>query len=289
MKTILNTMQRTWRPAAVASLSLIMNIARSNETSVVAPQRVTKVSPAELGTSPRVAVPDDQWMTVTAGKGGKVANVASFVTTDKRFQVDVSAYDHLTLELKDWPVDEFMYFLEGSVEITDAQGNRRMVKPGDAIVMPRGFHGTWRQLGPIKKIAVSYWASRGPGASPAIVSVDRKVLRSAPMQPIWGDTGFAHLIDAAGAQYVEVPAYDSVDHQLSIAAKKYDRITLEMKGWSTDEFILVLAGGVEIVDVTGRVERFASGQAFVIPRGFVGIWRQLGQIEMLTVNYGPST
>ena len=45
----------------------------------------------------------------------------------------------------DWPVDEFMYFLEGQVEITNEDGSSRIYGPGDAIVMPKGFNGIWRQ------------------------------------------------------------------------------------------------------------------------------------------------
>ncbi len=49
-----------------------------------------------------------------------------------------------------------MYFLEGQVEITNEDGSSKIYGPGDALVMPKGFNGTWRQLGPIKKINISY-------------------------------------------------------------------------------------------------------------------------------------
>jgi uncharacterized cupin superfamily protein len=62
----------------------------------------------------------------------------------------------VTLELHDWPVDEFMFIVEGQVEITDASGHSRIYGPGDALVMPRGFTGTWRQLSDIRKMQVSY-------------------------------------------------------------------------------------------------------------------------------------
>ena len=40
--------------------------------------------------------------------------------------------------------------------IADEEGHSRVYGPGDAFVMPKGFKGTWRQLSPIKKIAVAY-------------------------------------------------------------------------------------------------------------------------------------
>ena len=40
--------------------------------------------------------------------------------------------------------------------LTAEDGSSPIYGPGDAIVMPKGFTGTWRQLSPIKKIHVSY-------------------------------------------------------------------------------------------------------------------------------------
>ena len=79
-----------------------------------------------------------------------------FVSADGKLRVDYSQYTPVTLELVDWPADEFMLFVEGQVEITDAQGRSKVYGPGDMILMPRGFSGTWRQLGPIRKISVTY-------------------------------------------------------------------------------------------------------------------------------------
>lgn len=79
-----------------------------------------------------------------------------FVSADGKLRVDYSEYTPVTLELTDWPADEFMLFVEGQVEITDAQGRAKIYGPGDMILMPRGFSGTWRQLSPIRKISVTH-------------------------------------------------------------------------------------------------------------------------------------
>lgn len=91
------------------------------------------------------------------GAGAPAAGYRTdFSSTDGRLEVGIAVHDTVTLELSDWPIDEFMYFIEGQVEILDAEGMGRIYGPGDAIVMPKGFSGTWRQLGPLKKIAVVY-------------------------------------------------------------------------------------------------------------------------------------
>ena len=44
------------------------------------------------------------------------------------------------------------------LEIKEEEGESKIYGPGDAIFMPKGFNGTWRQLSPIKKIYVSHSA-----------------------------------------------------------------------------------------------------------------------------------
>jgi uncharacterized cupin superfamily protein len=78
------------------------------------------------------------------------------VSSDKKFDVGVSRYEPVTLQLRNWPIDEFMYIIEGDVEITDSSGHSRTYGPGAAFLMPKGFEGTWKQHSEIKKINVAY-------------------------------------------------------------------------------------------------------------------------------------
>ena len=41
------------------------------------------------------------------------------------------------------------------------------------------------------------------------------------------------------------------------------------------ELCVMLAGRVRLVDEAGTAQEFATGDAFVIPRGFVGVWETL--------------
>ena len=95
-------------------------------------------------------------MKVIDGDNPKHGGLSSFTSADGRLQVGLARYSTVTLQLTDWYAHEFMYFLEGQVEITDEDGSSKIYGPGDAIVMPKGFNGTWRQLSTIKKIHVSY-------------------------------------------------------------------------------------------------------------------------------------
>lgn len=119
-------------------------------------KKIINVDPAQLDKAEWFAVEDYPFMKLVDGDNAKASAVTSFRSADGKLDIGFSRYSKITLQLTDWPVDEFMYFLEGQVEITDENGLSKIYGPGDAIVMPKGFNGTWRQLSPIKKINISY-------------------------------------------------------------------------------------------------------------------------------------
>ena len=56
---------------------------------------------------------------------------------------------------KPYGVDEFMYFLEGSVTLTSADGAVQVVNAGEAVTIPKEWKGTWQSDG-YTKIWVIY-------------------------------------------------------------------------------------------------------------------------------------
>lgn len=110
-------------------------------------------APADIALHP---VTSHSYMKVLEGTEPAYGSREDFVSADGKLRVDYSQYTPITLELVDWPADEFMLFVEGRVEIADKQGRSKVYGPGDMILMPRGFTGTWRQLSPIRKISVTY-------------------------------------------------------------------------------------------------------------------------------------
>jgi len=49
-----------------------------------------------------------------------------------------------------YKVDEFMYFLEGSVTLTSEDGTVHEIGPGDSASIPKGWKGTWDSPGYVK-------------------------------------------------------------------------------------------------------------------------------------------
>lgn len=49
---------------------------------------------------------------------------------------------------------EFCYFLAGKIVMTQLDGTRRDLGPGDAVMLPRGWKGTWEIVEHTRKIYV---------------------------------------------------------------------------------------------------------------------------------------
>jgi uncharacterized cupin superfamily protein len=119
-------------------------------------KNIVQLDPSQLETVELSAVTDYPFMKVISGDEPESGSVTSFQSSDGKLEVGLYRLSRVTLKISNWPVDEFMYFLEGQVEITDEEGSSNIYGPGDTIVMPKGFSGTWRQLSPIRKINISY-------------------------------------------------------------------------------------------------------------------------------------
>jgi len=119
-------------------------------------KKIVPLDPGELDQVESHAVVDYPFMQVIEGENPQARTLTRYQSDDGKFEVGFYQLSQVTLSIKDWPVDEFMYFLEGQVEITDHEGASMVYGAGDTLVMPKGFSGTWRQLSPIKKINISY-------------------------------------------------------------------------------------------------------------------------------------
>jgi uncharacterized cupin superfamily protein len=60
------------------------------------------------------------------------------------------------LRAGNYPLDEFVYVLEGDLVTVDTDGTRHEFHPGDALVIPKGWAGTWDMKTRFKKIIVNF-------------------------------------------------------------------------------------------------------------------------------------
>ena len=67
------------------------------------------------------------------------------------FESTPAKTDHRT---RPTDVDEFVYVLSGKLILTEPNGTRHEYVPGDSLVLPLGYTGTWEMQGNYREIAV---------------------------------------------------------------------------------------------------------------------------------------
>jgi uncharacterized cupin superfamily protein len=70
---------------------------------------------------------------------------------------------------------------------------------------------------------------------------------------------------------------------LTLGTWACNRGAVEIRGHAVDEACFVVRGSVTLTDSEGRSETFAAGDAFLLPRGFRGVWSQSDDFRKLFV------
>ena len=127
-------------------------------TGLITVSAMAEVShPAKLSqTALEGAAFDDPSTTVTELEGEKVLDFTSLKSSDGRFASGMYKAGPQTFDVTEpYGVDEFMFFLEGSVTLTSADGSVTTVNAGEAVTIPKEWIGRWETAG-YRKIWVIY-------------------------------------------------------------------------------------------------------------------------------------
>jgi uncharacterized cupin superfamily protein len=88
--------------------------------------------------------------------GNTTLDVTTFLSSDKKFGSGVYKSGAVRIEINEpYGVDEFMYFIEGGVTLTSADGTVEVVSAGDGVTIPKEWTGVWETDG-YTKIWVIY-------------------------------------------------------------------------------------------------------------------------------------
>ena len=94
----------------------------------------------------------------------------------------------------------------------------------------------------------------------------------------WND---ADVLLAEGMKPVGAKSYD--ERGLTLGTWACNEGAVEIQGHAVDEACFVVRGSVTVTDVEGRSETFSAGEAFLLPRGFRGVWSQSDDFMKLFV------
>lgn len=144
-------MQRVlvWACALAAVFGLGAGLGAQNGGSAVVPAKISK---EDLGG----AIFERPETLRTERGDSTVLDVTTLKSSDGRFASGMYKAGRSRLEINEpYGVDEFMYFLEGGVTLTSADGTVQEIHAGEAVTIPKEWTGTWATDG-YTKIWVIY-------------------------------------------------------------------------------------------------------------------------------------
>ena len=99
---------------------------------------------------------DDSSTIITEVEGEKILDFTSLKSSDGKFASGMYKAGPQTFDITEpYGVDEFMFFLEGSVTLTSADGAVITINAGEAVTIPKEWMGRWETEG-YRKIWVIY-------------------------------------------------------------------------------------------------------------------------------------
>ena len=85
---------------------------------------------------------------ITHDNGNTTLDVTSLLSSDKKFASGMYKSGKVRIEINEpYGVDEFMYFLEGSVTLTSSDGSAQVINAGEAVTIPKEWTGVWETDG----------------------------------------------------------------------------------------------------------------------------------------------
>jgi len=129
---------------------LSLAIADNQDSKTVLPTKISKDDAAGM-----IFQRNDVTAT-THADGHQTASVTSMASSDGKFHSGMYRSSKTRFEISEpYGVDEFMYFLSGSVTLTSTDGSVMTVHAGEAITMPKEWTGIWDTDG-FEKIWVTH-------------------------------------------------------------------------------------------------------------------------------------
>ena len=115
------------------------------------------IHPAKLSSTDLTGKAFDNPSTIiTETPTGSILDITSLKSSDGKFASGMYKAGKSRFEITEpYGVDEFMFFLEGSVTLTSTDGSQMTINTGEAVTIPKEWTGVWETEG-YRKIWVIY-------------------------------------------------------------------------------------------------------------------------------------
>jgi len=180
-----------------------------------------------------------------------------------------------------YPGDEFMWVLEGQVDMLDGEGNATHVKQGETFCIRNGIPISWKQVGFLRKFYMTY---ENPNArTPDIASADGGVLVLDPVALQNGMTKMDNtepfVIKGEAPLQHDNMAFTNDAENMFVGMWDSTAFESEMRAFPCYEFVQLLEGEITITEENGTTHQFKTGDMFLIPEGTVCSWKTNGYVR----------
>ncbi|MDX1562292.1 MAG: cupin domain-containing protein [Gammaproteobacteria bacterium] len=210
---------------------------------------------------------------------------AASLFTGEELRAVIFASTPATTDHRNRPLeyDEFVLVLNGKLILTEQNGNRQEFLPGDTVILPKGYTGTWQMQGDYRELAVVPSAPSeitATGGSP--VRLDPDMMAGLNLTPIPND-GFIDILVEGELEFTIGSVFAGEDLRAVVVESTPAKTDHRDRPLEYDEFVLVLNGGLVLTEQNGRRQEFRPGDALIVPKGYTGTWEQLGTYRELAL------
>jgi uncharacterized cupin superfamily protein len=187
-----------------------------------------------------------------------------------------------------YPCDEFMYLLEGEVEIKNSKtGTMEKVQADEAFVIPKGYDCQWHQTGYLRKFfVISEHPKEKIPTIPVVECIIKPQINSSTQTIIRHSTGteiekIETPFVVKGNKQVQnyLPYYKDHTEKFIAGTWQSDAFETEMQPFPRNEFVYLQSGSLVITEQEGEEQEFQAGDAFFVPQGVLCSWRATGDVR----------
>jgi uncharacterized cupin superfamily protein len=136
---------------AVALSIVILNPAPAFSQDAAAPVRLDPDKVAGIGLT---SIPPDTFKDILESGDLKMRVATLFKGKELRVEIFESTAAKTNHKKRPTDGDEFVYVLSGKLILTEVNGKKQEFHPGQSVVLPAGYNGTWEMRGNYREIAV---------------------------------------------------------------------------------------------------------------------------------------
>jgi len=113
-----------------------------------------RLDPEKMAGLNLTAIPPDAYQDILESGELKMRVATLFEGKELRVSIFESTPAKTNHRTRPTDVDEFVYVLSGKLILTEPSGTRHEYLPGDSLVLPVGYKGTWEMQGNYRELVV---------------------------------------------------------------------------------------------------------------------------------------